>query len=156
MFSFLFQGSSAALQGYIDRVAFLMRYLEQHGLKEMHEVVASLRKDLLLNIPDDEQRPDERHWVDPSNRDLAISFRVGKDGLVTSFMIAGFGNLSNTLVLGSALRQDNGQPSFTWNTCPESESRPIPRISREFQQAFWGIPGYKLIGLGKHKFLVHD
>lgn len=158
MFSFLFgRNSTAAVQAYLERIAFLMGFLEQYGGKPKNVVVAAMREKLLLDIPTDAVDSEDRYWPDPSNSDISISFRCKyTDGLevVNQFLLTGFDALANTLIIGTAHGGD--RTSFTWSASVESESRPVPTISRKVQNMFWRLPGYKLVGVGDFRFLLRE
>lgn len=133
-----------------------MEYLERHALKDRKDVVEALSRELLLKIPLDLKDPEERHWFDPSNKNLAISFSCGEPSgaaRVHQFVITGFEQLANTLFIGT-VHGSGDKMVLWWSASVESEMRDTPPLAKAVQSAFWKMPGWRIIdGLGRQKWL---
>ena len=148
--------SEDAVKAHLERISFLMKYLEQYGLWNNKQVVEILNKELLLGIPEDIQNPEDRVWPDPSNSNIAISFACNDHdniNCVNQFMLIGFDAMANTLIIGTAHQEDKERAHFSWSITNESDARSVPRLSERIHQEFWNLPGYSQIGLGEFRFL---
>jgi len=145
-----------AAELHLDRVRFLMEYLEQHALKDKKAVVVALNRELLLKIPLELQDPEGRHWFDPSNKNLAISFTCNDrshSSRVNQFVITGFEQLANTLFIGT-VHGGGDKTVVWWSASVESDMRDVPPLAKAVQEAFWKMPGWKLIdGFGRQNWL---
>ncbi len=160
MFSWLF-GKSKAHKSIISlnlkRISFLMEYLQQCSLKDKNEVVQILNKGLMLGIPDDVVDSDDRLWPDPSNNNLAISFSFLSSSVrnqVNQLIINGFGDIANTLVIGTANEHKDGK--LMWRVSAESEARETPFLSGEIQNDIWEMPGWRISGVSGYKYLEKE
>lgn len=148
--------SGAAVKAHLERISFLMKYLEQYGMWNKKEVVEVLNKELLLAIPKDIQDPEGRVWPDPSNSNIAISFSCNNSdniNCVNQFTLIGFDVIANTLVIGTAHQKDKERAHFSWSITKESDARSVPPLSEKIHQEFWNLPGYNQIELGEFRFL---
>ena len=134
MLSWLFGKSKShqeVLQLNLQRISFLMDYLQQCSFKEKEEVVEILNKGLILNIPSDVSDPEDRLWPDPSNSNLAISFScndLSSPSQVNQLSIIGFKDIANTLIIGTATEAKNGK--LMWRISTESDARSVPALAR--------------------------
>lgn len=148
--------SGDAVKAHLERISFLMKYLEQYGMCNKKQVVKILNKELLLGIPKEIQDPEDRVWPDPSNSNIAISFACNdRDNIncVNQFTLIGFDAMANTLIIGTAHLEDKEQTHFTWSISKESDARSMSPLSERIHQEFWNLPGYNQIGLGEFLFL---
>lgn len=160
MFSRLFGKSKshqAVLQVNLQRISFLMEYLQQCALKDKDEVVSILNQGLMLGIPNDISDPEHRHWPDPSNDNFAISFgcfNSDTEKQVTQVCITGFNDIANTLIIGTANKHKNGK--LMWRVSPESDARKTPALSRIIQKSIWEMPGWSIGGLKEYQYLEKE
>ncbi len=146
--------SQQLLQLNVDRVRFLMEYLQQHALKNKHAVVESLNRELLLSIPEGLRDPEGRIWPDPSNKNLAISFNCNDSthpNRVDQFVIRGFEQLANTSIFGSAHEPYDGK--LMWSVDIESRFSKVPPLARALEKAIYQMPGWKVIGFDNIRFV---
>nr|VFJ87083.1 MAG: hypothetical protein BECKH772A_GA0070896_1000223 [Candidatus Kentron sp. H]VFJ88728.1 MAG: hypothetical protein BECKH772B_GA0070898_1000219 [Candidatus Kentron sp. H]VFJ94999.1 MAG: hypothetical protein BECKH772C_GA0070978_1000170 [Candidatus Kentron sp. H] len=137
---------------YIDRISFLMNYLNDLLLRDKSDVIKTLNESLLLGIPTDIPNPENRFWPDPSCQHLAISFScdpVNNPNLVEQFILTGCEDVDNILVIGTG----HDASGSTWSIANETRVRPVPPLSVIIQKAFWKIPGWEEIGFGEIRFL---
>ena len=157
MLSWLFGKSKShqeVLQLNLQRISFLMDYLQQCSFKEKEDVVDILNKGLILNIPSDAPDPEDRLWVDPSNSNLAISFSCNDQSFpsrVNQLSIIGFKDIANTLIIGTATEAKNGK--LMWSISTESEARNVPALARVIQKNIWVMPGWKVGGFSGYQYL---
>lgn len=157
MLSWLFGKSEShqeVLQLNLQRISFLMNYLQQCSFKQKGEVVDLLNNGLLLNIPVNIPDPEDRHWPDPSNNNLAISFSCNSPSSpsqVNQLCITGFNDLANTLIIGTAAEAKNGK--LMWRICPESNTRSVSALARVIQKEIWKMPDWKVKGFADYQYL---
>jgi hypothetical protein len=153
----LFDNANAVVRINLERIAFLMSIFESYGLQDRDIVRTAMRERLSLKIPDNGSEVEGRIWGDPRNSNIGISFTCEEGGnsrLVKQFMLTGYGDLANTLIIGTAQYSEKEGVKFTWNVTVESESRSVSKTARLLHEKFWDLPGYRKITFGKFCFLV--
>lgn len=126
---------------YIDRISFLMNYLNGLLLKDKHDVINALNNSLLLSIPADIPDPENMGWPDPSCKNLTIGFAcdpIINPNSVGQFILTGFEDIDNILIIGTG--HDN--KSSSWSIVNETQLRPVPPLAALIQKEFWKIPGW--------------
>ena len=157
MFDWLFgrnKLSNELLQLNLDRISFLMGYLQQHAFKPKNEVVRALNRELLLAIPEELKDPEGTIWPDPSNQNLAISFNCldpSHPDRVTSFGIHGFEALAGATIIGTA----TDAKAVGWRTGTEFPGLEAGPLTRAVNEALWKMPGWKTCEtiFSKYKYL---
>jgi hypothetical protein len=145
--------SDEAIKPYLERIAFLMDYLDEHVGKNKLECAIRLNDGLRLAIPSNLAEIDERIFLDPSNNCIGISMTchdLDDPEKVTGFQICGYEEIANTLVIGSY----HGGSAMDWGIDVESKARPLPPLSAALQQALWELPGWEVIELGNFRSLT--
>ncbi len=139
----------------LDRIDFLMGYLQKYALMNKSEVVACLNNELLLGIPSNMPDPERRNFPDPSNKNLGVSFNCddleNPHRVCQQIIITGYEDLANLLIIGTA----SGPGTLHFTVSPESNARPIPTLSRAVQEQIWKLPGWEVHNISRsYKYLT--
>ena len=138
VFGFL-RSQGQVLDLHVDRILFLMEYLQRHVNKKESEVIQALRRDLLFKVTE----PKGSDWPDPSNANIGIYIEaMHQPGVIDHFRLYGRDVLEGLVIMGSS-----PEPNRIWWTPEISPFGSPTRLAHTVRVKLKHAPGWENMGM---------